>query len=671
MAFENRISDPDFLTDSAINKVALTGPNVFIDTAARTIRLNNGQSGDPAKNAQTALLDEDGVTLQSLYSFLKQQWKDDPRNKSLIAYPFPLVAITPEQFEFRYGWKMADDSSRDLLRTGGWREYANNNNTLNREYIGVISLGNIDGDPNQSEAGDQDKAYYAFFDSATNLPLEPYATSGPTDFAFPGAVNQAIQTFGTATEGNIDFTKSRLRLFIRQPQKSFDQTDTIDIGINAGDTLPYNTQRFPLVEASDPNVTVTDTVIRSNGGVGQKYDSADGNGPLINYLPTSVLSSTLGYTQDLNSGPYLFGVKIDASNGVSGSLTTQELYSWVHYRLRENKNIEDSAAANKIGKLQDDLVRFVGTTLETLNVTNPDQSGVKSGTAIVDFASGDTNNLKFASDSTSQSLPGVGVPDGLLRNFPFTSTVTLTFSDDILNDSANAKFFTYYSYTREYAGTSITISDRGAAAGDATLDSAKITLAGFINDASNNQDPFVSYEGQGAGIDPAIDARSYIKLNGMSNALNNNAILKVVKDHTGGVFSVNTLDDIDIADEGPTASATLRTHPINSPGAVLIDSAGAVNGPGENLGGVTDTLLPANLVTPAGATRATNFEFTYDFDNNSQYDRTDSASSVAVTVRALGLDNGSWVEATGTIARQDANPIAVISAVERNYSDPV
>jgi hypothetical protein len=644
-------------------KLHLPDLTFFIDTAARTIRLNNGQSGDPAKNAQTALLDEDGVTLQSLYSFLKQQWKDDPRGKSLIAYPFPLVAITPEQFEF--------DSSRDLLRTGGWREYANNNNTLNREYIGVISLGNIDGDPNQSEAGDQDKAYYAFFDSATNLPLEPYATSGPTDFAFPGAVNQAIQTFGTATEGNIDFTKSRLRLFIRQPQKSFDQTDTIDIGINAGDTLPYNTQRFPLVEASDPNVTVTDTVIRSNGGVGQKYDSADGNGPLINYLPTSVLSSTLGYTQDLNSGPYLFGVKIDASNGVSGSLTTQELYSWVHYRLRENKNIEDSAAANKIGKLQDDLVRFVGTTLETLNVTNPDQSGVKSGTAIVDFASGDTNNLKFASDSTSQSLPGVGVPDGLLRNFPFTSTVTLTFSDDILNDSANAKFFTYYSYTREYAGTSITISDRGTAAGDATLDSAKITLAGFINDASNNQDPFVSYEGQGAGIDPAIDARSYIKLNGMSNALNNNAILKVVKDHTGGVFSVNTLDDIDIADEGPTASATLRTHPINSPGAVLIDSAGAVNGPGENLGGVTDTLLPANLVTPAGATRATNFEFTYDFDNNSQYDRTDSASSVAVTVRALGLDNGSWVEATGTIARQDANPIAVISAVERNYSDPV
>jgi hypothetical protein len=177
MAFENRISDPDFLTDSVSNKVAATGPNVFIDTAARTIRLNNGQSGDTGKNAQTALLDEDGVTLQALYSFLKQQWKDDPRSKDLIAYPFPMIAITPEQFEFRYGWKMADDSSRNLLRTGGWREYASNNTLLNREYLGVITLGQIDGDPNQSEAGDQDKAYYAFYDATTNLALEPFARS--------------------------------------------------------------------------------------------------------------------------------------------------------------------------------------------------------------------------------------------------------------------------------------------------------------------------------------------------------------------------------------------------------------------------------------------------------------------------------------------------------------
>lgn len=659
MAFENRISDPDFLTDSVSNKVAATGPNVFIDTAARTIRLNNGQSGDTGKNAQTALLDEDGVTLQALYSFLKQQWKDDPRSKDLIAYPFPMIAITPEQFEFRYGWKMADDSSRNLLRTGGWREYAANNTTLNREYLGVITLGQIDGDPNQSEAGDQDKAYFAFYDATTNLPLEPFATSGPTDFEFPGAVNQAVQTFGTATEGNINFTGARLRTFIRQEAKTFDQTDTVDIGINAGDTLPYNTQRFPLAEGADTNVTVTDATIAANEGATQKYDAADDAGPTIKYEDISEFSNTFGYTQDLASGPFKFGVKISAAAGsaVGGSLSLQELYSWTHRQLRQNTNIEDSAGASKIGRLQDDIMRFVGPTLETINVTNPDQNGATSGIAILNFASADTNNLKFSSDSTAT--------DNTLRNFPFTATATLTFSDEILNDSANAKFFAYYNYTKQYDGTSIEVSNVGAAAGDATLDSAKISLVGF----SGTNDPFATggllLGGSVNGI-----SQEYLQLAGMDEAQNNNAILRAVANHGSGVFSVNTLDDVDLVVESPAAGATLRTHPINSPGSVLIDSAGAADGPGENLGGVVNTLLPADLSTAAGASRPNQFSFTYDYDNNSQLDRTDS-DAVAVVIRAIGLENGSWVEATGTISRVDNNPFSVISAIERNYNDPV
>jgi hypothetical protein len=218
------IVDPDFLTDSAVNRTAVGGPTVFIDTALRTIRLNNGQNGTEV-NASGALLDEDGVTLQGLYSFLKQQWKDDPRSKDLISYPFPLTAITPEQFEFNFGWKMADDSSRDLIRTGGWREIAENNSTVNREYLGVISLGNIDGDQNQDGGGDQDTVYYAFFDSATNAPK-----SGILNMSFPGEVNQAINTF---VSGGNDFRGDILRLFVREEAKTYDQTDTRDIGISS------------------------------------------------------------------------------------------------------------------------------------------------------------------------------------------------------------------------------------------------------------------------------------------------------------------------------------------------------------------------------------------------------------------------------------------------------
>lgn len=652
------IVDPDFLTDSAQNIARVGGPNVFINTANRTIRLNNGQNGTEV-NGSGALLDEDGVSLQCLYSFLKQQWKDDPRSKNLIAYPFPLVAITPEQFEFSYGWKLSDDSSRDLIRTGGWTEKAEDNTTVNREYLGVISLGNIDGDQNQDGGGDQDKVYYGFFNSTTNAPI-----SGPFNFSFPGEVNQAVKIF---ENGGANNKTDVLRLFIRQPGKTFDQTDTTDIGITPGTALPTNVQRFPLVEGSDPNITVSDNVIATNGQSGELYDSADNAGPKIRYLDTSVLSNTLGYTKDLDGGPFKFGVEIDATAGDgSGSLTLQQLYSWLHYRLRENGNIEDSAGASKIGKLQDDLVRFVGTALFTNNVTNNDGGG--KGVYIKNFASADTNQLSFASDSTYTSAnfrtagdPAIGLTDGNQRSFPFTASGRITFSDEIVNDSATAKFFLYHAYTKEYTGTSIAISKVGAATADPSLDSGQITLVGF--GAGTN--PLATAE----GLDVGVETDRYFVLNGMSTSGNNGPILKITAENATGdptVFQFNTLDDITIVDNAASAGATLRTHPINSPGSLLVDSAGTAV---ENTGGITSTLASANLT----GTNNNQFVFSYDFDGNTQKDRPSGSTAPAtnVVIRALGLKSGSWVELGSiNIARVDENNYSVVSAIERNYANP-
>ena len=46
-----------------------------------------------------------GVTGQALYSFLKDRWKFD---SNLPQYPFPMLSITNEQFEFQNGWKPAN-----------------------------------------------------------------------------------------------------------------------------------------------------------------------------------------------------------------------------------------------------------------------------------------------------------------------------------------------------------------------------------------------------------------------------------------------------------------------------------------------------------------------------------------------------------------------------------
>lgn len=642
------IVDPDFLTDSAVNKTAAGGPTVFINTANRTIRLNNGQNGTDA-NVSGALLDEDGVSLQCLYSFLKQQWKDDPRSKSLIAYPFPITAITPEQFEFNYGWKLADDSSRDLIRTGGWREIAEDNSTVNREYLGVISLGNIDGDQNQDGGGDQDTVYYAFFDSATNAPK-----SSAINFSFPGEVNQAINTY---INGGTDYRGDILRLFIRQEGKTYDQTDTRDIGISAGTTLPFNVQRFPLVEGTDLDVTVSDAILNSNSNAGEKYDSADGNGPTIKYSSVNISSSTLGYTKELQGGPYNFGVIINASNGTGGdNLTKNELYSWVQYRLRDAGNIEDSAGASKIGKLQDELLQFVGPTLKTKNVTNVDGGLTRQGVAISNFNNNDVNNLAFLDNTLN----------GVDRTFPFTANGTISFSDTILSDSANAKFFVYYDHTRSYGDgtTTVAVQNVGAATGDATLDSANILLTGFDGGATEATDANPITTG---GINTAQEGDNYIKLSGLTETANNGVILKVIGTTgtaTNPVLRVNTLDDVNLVTSAAQAAGRVLTHPINSPGAVLIDSAGTAV---EGTGGVTGTLAPANLNS------SSQFEFTYDYDGNTQKDRVDNGgvNDPNIVIRALGLSSGSWVQLTGqVIDRIDNNPYSVVSALERNYSDP-
>ena len=61
-----------------------------------------------------------GVTGQALYSFFKERWKTDP---NLPQYPFPMLSITNEQFEFQNGWKPADGelvgTDTDVAISGG------------------------------------------------------------------------------------------------------------------------------------------------------------------------------------------------------------------------------------------------------------------------------------------------------------------------------------------------------------------------------------------------------------------------------------------------------------------------------------------------------------------------------------------------------------------------
>lgn len=113
------ITDPDLLAQ---------GVEVTITEGSKTITLNI--AGD---------LTTDGITLKCLYSWLKEEWKTDA---DLIRFPFPMVPITDEQFEFVQGWDFADNASRNLVRTAGWA-VRNTSGVATQMFAGVISLGSL------------------------------------------------------------------------------------------------------------------------------------------------------------------------------------------------------------------------------------------------------------------------------------------------------------------------------------------------------------------------------------------------------------------------------------------------------------------------------------------------------------------------------------------------
>ena len=295
------IIDPDNL--------ALT-TDIVIDTAAKTIEIKT--TGSVSNAGSTG-----GVSGQALYSWLKEQWKT---SSTFIKYPFPMEAITPEQFEFKDGWAPKDDTTRNLIRSAGWAEKNTSGVTL-RKYMGVVSLGSI---------------------GATDQPYFRWNTGSKTNFAFTGPINQAVQIFGDATNGNFDYSDGgdTFTLYVREQAKTYGSSNNTAIGAS---TLTYQTYRFPLSNATDLKVTTDDATIAS---------TAPWNQIQVEFFGTDQMRNIDG-----TSAPFRI-VVTDAS----GSASTKQIYEKIQYQLRQNADI-DAGAGSVIGATADAILSFVGETL--------------------------------------------------------------------------------------------------------------------------------------------------------------------------------------------------------------------------------------------------------------------------------------------------------------------
>ena len=301
------IVDPDQLNQ---------GTEITFNAAAKTIAL-----------AATGNLSADGVTLKCVYSFAKEEWKNDA---ALIKFPFPFTPITDEQFELKDGWNWLNDTTRYLVRTGGWA-VVDTAGVTQEMWAGVVTLGSL-------ETGTQ-----VYFNQSGGA---------ATNFQLTGAVNQAIQIF----DKDVFDHRASLTLFARKQGDSFAQSNLAAIGVTG---MSYQVYRFPLATSSDLKISRGDTAI-----AGAPY-----NGITITYH-SSNFARTIGSTS------YNFNVEI---NGAGQAIA--DIYERIQYELRLASDIDDGSGS-VTGNTASDLLFFLGDTLKG-----------REGVYITNFASGDINNI--------------------------------------------------------------------------------------------------------------------------------------------------------------------------------------------------------------------------------------------------------------------------------------
>lgn len=328
------------------------GTELTVDEPGRTFTLNVAGN----------LVAKDGVTLQALYSKFVELWATSTYQDS----PFPMYAIDALSGQFQFGtdgatfsgWRPANDATRQMLRDGGWSEYSNAG-VLNRQYVGIVGLGEVS--------------------TGSQLYYQRDAADAPTDFTFDDQVNEGIQVYGDASNGNFD-KRTYFKGFVREYAKKYKDSVLADTGKTATGAYVVN---MLLSNEDDLKIQDNDTNVAAN----TPYTGID-----IEYFGTN---------QDRTIGgvDYPFRVIIDG-NGA----TLEEIYTKVQYLLRQDSDI-DTGAGTVNGKTAAALLSFVGDTLQTT-----------TGVYIDNILSADSNRIIFKDQN------------GVDRTNPYTAAGAINFN---------------------------------------------------------------------------------------------------------------------------------------------------------------------------------------------------------------------------------------------------
>lgn len=689
---------------------ANTEKSVFFDTATREIKL-----------LEQGNLSTDGVTLQALYSFIKEEWKDD---STLVPFDFPMVGITPEQFEFVEDWKPADDATRKLIRTGGWREY-DSNDTLIREWVGIITLGTFE--------DVADNAYY-------QVGTDPTDTTAAVNFSFAGPVNEPIKSFEETigpnaslnfnsatqltrssgswiTEGyrvggkvtirdaenagnNGTFTiqalsatvitisaalfttnadddtavvafnnRSAIKLFLRVRDgdtngKTFAQSELSDIGVTSVDNKVF---RFPLTNATDLKISETDANIAANSP----------------YTSIKVRYFDQAFNREVDSGTNRnFGIVIDVGthSGVDGSapgggsvLTTAEGGMSVNAYAGGTLRIHEGTDENL-------TFPIVSNTATTITVT---------GTLSVG------SNLSF---TAQLATPVVATAEEIYEKIQYLlrQSSDIDSTDQVVTGKTADALLTFVGDTLK-CGLSIPSNPNGGGSGVIIegFDSNDTNRLTFVDNVGNPYTyPFVAAGtiSFNSNLVTDGDAKYWMffeyterftntgfsigSASGSSATLTSTTTNLVTELASGDYiklsgFANSANNGIWVCTGAPAGGGpyTITLTKIDL-ATVVNESAGASVSLDKNPIDSPDTIIVQDNtdVNITGTVPGASVAFTFDYDGNIQGGRT-AGTDANIVIRAIGLDTAQFVETTGTITRATGLSFSIVASLERNYSN--
>ncbi len=669
-------------------------------------------------------LTNEGVTLACLYSFLKEEWKDDA---DLIPFPFPFTAITPEQFEQTDSWNFNNNTTRKLVRTGGWKEISSAG-VLQQEWTGVVSLGTFEDSVN-------DNAYY-------QQGNDPTDTGAGVAFSFAGPVNEAVKVYdlittpATYTTMAITLTTTMTRAAGSWITEGYKKGGKITI-INAEDSANNGTFTIATLTA-----TVLTTTGLTNNAADTALSAAANNRNILNLFlrvrdgdtngKTFAQSklTDIGVTGDVDNKVFRFPLTNSTDLKVSATdatITGSSPYTQIAVRYFDQAySIEVDSATN----------RSFGIVIDVGTFSGVDGSTVAAGTVLTSTEGGIPTDATFTGGTLTVHD---GTPDGTTYTISGTPTATtVTITGGTFPATEGSLSFTLQraapiTATAEQIYEKIQYLLRQASDVDSTDQTVTGKTAGallrFVGDTLEaGQAVPTNPNGGGSGVvimgfstndtnrltfyDNSAVARNYPFVAAGSISFNTN----LVNDGLGKYWMFyeyvtrKSVADLAIsASSGSTAS--IDSAGANLPVVVInqyINILGATNPNNNGVWIVTDAaptttqfdarkvdgLAVANQTAFAGTIDdnpinspdalvvnnnagspiqgtigGSSVSFDFDYDNNVQGGRT-AATNAVVRIRGIGLSTAQFVETTGTITRAVGLSFSLVSSLERNYANP-